>query len=145
MLKFRSILRTQSKFRQLRYESSKAAGEGGKLTPKPTEENATASLRVGAMHKPNKIDKWLLVWDKKYKSFDDVPMYVTNDKMEKARNWARIKISTYLMIGTVIGCIIMIISGKRAAARGESVAKANLEWHKKNREEMLAAQSNQQK
>lgn len=50
--------------------------------------------------------------------------------MERARNRFRIKIANYMMGLTVVGCIIMIYSGKKAAERGETVSKANLDWHK---------------
>jgi len=31
----------------------------------------------------------------------------------------------------LLGCIAMVISGKRARDRGESLVQRNLEWHKK--------------
>lgn len=40
-----------------------------------------------------------------------------------------------MIVATIIGSILMIISGKRAAARGESVTKDNAEWHRKYNEE----------
>lgn len=43
-----------------------------------------------------------------------------------------------MVVATVVGCIVMIVSGKRAAKRGESVQKTNLDWHKKYNEEMNA-------
>lgn len=43
-----------------------------------------------------------------------------------------------MMVATVIGCIIMIISGKRAAQRGESVTKWNLDWHREYNEAAAA-------
>lgn len=46
-----------------------------------------------------------------------------------------------MIVGTIIGCIVMVISGKRAAARGESVQKANLEWHRKYNEEAAAKEA----
>ena len=55
--------------------------------------------------------------------------------MEKARNKARIKIANYMMLFTALACIAMVISGKRAAKRGESVQKMNLEWHRGIKEE----------
>lgn len=35
-----------------------------------------------------------------------------------------------MTIATAVGCIIMIISGKRAAKRGESVSQWNIDWHR---------------
>lgn len=50
--------------------------------------------------------------------------------MEKARNKARIKLANYMMAATVLACLGMVISGKRAAERGETISKMNLDWHK---------------
>lgn len=49
--------------------------------------------------------------------------------MEYCRNKMRIRIANYMAIATVVGCIVMIYSGKKAAQRGEYVAKQNLDWH----------------
>lgn len=35
-----------------------------------------------------------------------------------------------MMFATAFGCVLMVYSGKKAAERGESVAKYNLDWHK---------------
>lgn len=40
-----------------------------------------------------------------------------------------------MMLATAIACVVVAFSGKRAAERGESVAKMNLEWHKKIKED----------
>lgn len=39
---------------------------------------------------------------------------------------------------TFIGCGIMIVSGRKAAERGESVQKMNQEWHKEYNEKAQA-------
>lgn len=54
----------------------------------------------------------------------------SQDVMERCRNQVRIKIANYMMLATAIGCVIMIVSGKRAQERGETVQKMNLDWHK---------------
>lgn len=50
--------------------------------------------------------------------------------MERANNKVRIRGANIMMILTAVGCIVMIMSGKEDAKRGESVVKQNLEWHK---------------
>lgn len=55
--------------------------------------------------------------------------------MEKARNRARIRLANYMMLATAFACLMMIISGKKAAERGETVQKANIEWHRRVYEE----------
>ena len=53
-----------------------------------------------------------------------------------------------MMALTFIGCAIMIMSGRKAAERGESVLKMNQEWHKEYKEKAQAealANANDQK
>jgi len=50
--------------------------------------------------------------------------------VEKARSRARIKISNYLMVMTILACLGYAYSGRKAADRGESVVKMNMDWHK---------------
>lgn len=68
----------------------------------------------------------------------------SQEVMDRARNRFRIRIANIMMIITAIACIGMVVSGKDAAERGESVHKANLDWHAEYNEraaqEQLAAQ-----
>ncbi|XP_001352953.2 UPF0389 protein GA21628 [Drosophila pseudoobscura] len=81
-------------------------------------------------HQPNEMEKRFLVWSGKYKSQAEVPAFVSQDEMERVRNKMRIRLANIMIALTVIGCGIMVYSGKQAAKRGESVSKMNLEWHK---------------
>ncbi|XP_065084568.1 UPF0389 protein CG9231 [Ochlerotatus camptorhynchus] len=106
-----------------------------KQPPKPAAQDAHSASNVSSRtHKPNNFEKRLLVFTKKYKSVDDIPAYINQDVMERCRNQVRIKMANYMMLATVIGCIIMVISGKRAQERGDSVQKMNLDWHKEYNE-----------
>lgn len=49
--------------------------------------------------------------------------------MERANNQARIRICNIMILLTIIGCIGMVISGKKAVESGDSVTKQNLDWH----------------
>ncbi|XP_023313230.1 UPF0389 protein CG9231 isoform X1 [Anoplophora glabripennis] len=89
-------------------------------------------------HKVDKLEKRFLVWTGKYKKIEDVPNFVSQSTIERARNRMRIRIANYMMLATAVGCIIMIYSGKQAAKRGESVQKQNIEWHRKIKEEAKA-------
>ena len=42
----------------------------------------------------------------------------------------RIRIANIMILTTVVGCIIMVISGKMARERGDSLVKQNQEWHR---------------
>ncbi|XP_055845463.1 UPF0389 protein CG9231 [Episyrphus balteatus] len=89
-------------------------------------------------HTPDKLERRFLVWTGKYKSLEEVPGHVSFDEMERCRNRIRIRLANIMMALTVVGCIIMIISGKQAAKRGESVAKMNLDWHKEYNKQAAA-------
>lgn len=51
--------------------------------------------------------------------------------MEKAKSKARIRLVNYMMLATAFACLIVVISGKAAHQRGESVQQANMEWHRR--------------
>lgn len=50
--------------------------------------------------------------------------------MERARNRIRIRLANIFMALTALGCVIMVLSGKKAAERGETVRQMNMDWHK---------------
>jgi hypothetical protein len=58
--------------------------------------------------------------------------------MERCRNKVRIKVANYMMLVTAIGCIVMVMSGKKAAEHGDSLSKMNQEWHKQYNEQVAA-------
>uniref|UniRef100_A0A182FH59 Growth and transformation-dependent protein n=1 Tax=Anopheles albimanus TaxID=7167 RepID=A0A182FH59_ANOAL len=112
-----------------------------KPTPKPTAPASTTgngSTISAHTHAPNALEKRMLVFAKRYKSIEEVPNFVSQEKMERVRNQVRIKVANYMMIATAIGCIIMVISGKKAQERGESVSQMNLDWHKEYNEKARA-------
>uniref|UniRef100_A0A1L8DUR3 Protein with signal anchor n=1 Tax=Nyssomyia neivai TaxID=330878 RepID=A0A1L8DUR3_9DIPT len=92
-------------------------------------------VSMSQAYKPDNFERRLLVWAKKYKSIEDVPNYVSREEMEKSRSKARIRISNYMIVATLVGCIIMgkflplVYSGKQAAERGDTVSKINRDWH----------------
>uniref|UniRef100_A0A1L8DUS0 Protein with signal anchor n=1 Tax=Nyssomyia neivai TaxID=330878 RepID=A0A1L8DUS0_9DIPT len=100
-------------------------------------------VSMSQAYKPDNFERRLLVWAKKYKSIEDVPNYVSREEMEKSRSKARIRISNYMIVATLVGCIIMVYSGKQAAERGDTVSKINRDWHanlkEQKREEDQAA------
>lgn len=64
--------------------------------------------------------------------------------MERSRNRIRIRLANIMMLATVIGCVLMVISGKAAQGRGESVTKKNLDWHKQFNEDAAVKERTQQ-
>lgn len=71
--------------------------------------------------------------------------YYRHETLDRARDRFRVKVCIYMMIATLIGCIIMIVSGKRAAERGESVSKSNMEWHREYNAAAAAKEANKNK
>lgn len=59
-------------------------------------------------------------------------MIYSTGTMERANNRTRIRIANLMILSTIIGCIVMIVSGKKAAKSGDSVQKQNLDWHKQH-------------
>ncbi|XP_014271437.1 UPF0389 protein CG9231 [Halyomorpha halys] len=86
-------------------------------------------------HRPNNLERKILVWTGRFKNDGEIPPEIPQDTMEKARNKARIKIANYMMAATVLACLGMVISGKKAAERGETIAKMNIDWHKEMNKE----------
>ncbi|KAG5681754.1 hypothetical protein PVAND_011163 [Polypedilum vanderplanki] len=100
-------------------------------------------------YKVDNFEKKLLVWFGKYKNADEIPGYVSQEVVDRARNRFRIRVANIMMILTLIGCGIMIVSGRNAAERGDSVLKSNQDWHREYNEraqkEALEAQAAQKK
>lgn len=105
------------------------------------EKSTESKENTGAMfgHRVSPVEKYMLVWTKKYASVKDVPAIVSNDMMQKARNKTRIYINVGMVILTLLACLAMIQLGKRDLKEGMSVQKMNLEWHRKIKEEGEAA------
>lgn len=126
------------------------ATEGGETKEVAKTEGPSAAAAAGAPkgniglrdHRINSFEKFLMVWGGKYKSLGEVPDFVSQDSLERARNKARIKINISMGVATLLGCLLMIWSGKKAQKEGQSVVKMNEEWHKKMREEANKAKAN---
>lgn len=50
--------------------------------------------------------------------------------MEKARNIIRIRVNLSIIAICLVGALLAARSGKKAAERGETLTKHNLQWHK---------------
>nr|XP_060619350.1 protein FAM162A [Anolis sagrei ordinatus] len=117
-----------------------------RLCSKPQESNVQtskpeasgASFKIPG-HKPTEREKRMLLWTGRYKKAEDIPENVSFETIDSAKNKIRVQMS-YLMIGlTIVGCVIMVISGKQAVGRHESLTSQNMERKARWREE--AAQS----
>lgn len=50
--------------------------------------------------------------------------------MHRARDVCRVKTCLWMMVLCIGGCIIQIVRGKKAAARGESLTNMNIEMRR---------------
>uniref|UniRef100_UPI0037E8A799 protein FAM162B n=1 Tax=Semicossyphus pulcher TaxID=241346 RepID=UPI0037E8A799 len=86
--------------------------------------------------KPSGMDRKILVWSGRFKTADQIPEFVSFETIDAARNKVRVKIC-YLMMGATIGaCLVMVILGKRAVRRHESLTGQNMEKKARWREEL---------
>ncbi|XP_060092822.1 protein FAM162A [Heteronotia binoei] len=105
--------------------------------PKPSSESSGPFKVPG--YKPNNWDKKILVWTGRFKKAEDIPEIMSFEVVDAARTKVRVRMS-YLMIAlTIIGCVGMVISGKQAVARNETLTSLNLEKKARLREEAQGA------
>ncbi|XP_006869483.1 PREDICTED: protein FAM162A [Chrysochloris asiatica] len=87
------------------------------------------------LHKPTDWERKILIWSGRFKKEEEIPETISFEMLDAAKNKIRVKIS-YLMIAlTVAGCIFMVIEGKKAVRRNESLTSMNLEKKARLREE----------
>ncbi|XP_037071814.1 UPF0389 protein GA21628-like isoform X2 [Pollicipes pollicipes] len=79
------------------------------------------------------LDKKTLVWDKRYKSVDDVPAMLPYQTVVQSRNRFRIRINLLMIALTVLAAIGMVYTGKERAKAGESVERRTIERHRQLR------------
>ncbi|KAM7390445.1 hypothetical protein PAMA_008551 [Pampus argenteus] len=76
---------------------------------------------------PSPLDKKMLVWSGRFKTADQIPEFVSYDMIQAARNKVRVKGCYVMMAATIVACVVMVILGKRAAGRHESLMNQNME------------------
>ncbi|XP_077335761.1 protein FAM162A-like [Lithobates pipiens] len=97
---------------------------GRHLCSKP--ENEGQSFKIST-HRPSNFEKKILLWGGRFKKESDIPEFVSYEMVDGAKSKVRVKFSVIMMLLTIMGCIGMVISGKRAAGRHETLANLNLE------------------
>uniref|UniRef100_A0A5F8H877 Protein FAM162A n=1 Tax=Monodelphis domestica TaxID=13616 RepID=A0A5F8H877_MONDO len=113
------------------FPSFSLARKGGlKMTrgfcSKPQESKAS-SQRAVPLHKPTPWEKKIMVWSGRFKKEDEIPETISFEMLDAAKNRFRVRVS-YLMIAlTILGCVIMVIQGKQAVKRHETLTSLNLE------------------
>ncbi|KAL3881357.1 hypothetical protein ACJMK2_027806 [Sinanodonta woodiana] len=117
----------------------------GNNTVCPASESAVRTVNVKQYvsgpegdHRLTDFDKRVLVWSKFYKNVQEVPETISTAKLLKARDWFRIRVSIFMIIGTVLGCMYMAWSGKKMLAEGRTIPKLAREKAAKLREDHIA-------
>ncbi|XP_063289609.1 protein FAM162A-like [Pelobates fuscus] len=109
--------------------------------PKPqVTETLSGQHLFRNQRKPTNFDKKVLVWGGRYKKSEDIPAYVSCEVLSAARNNVRIKTCMAMILGTIIGCIVMVISGKKALKEDNTLLQRNLERKAKLREQAAQEQ-----
>ncbi|VVC29579.1 Protein of unknown function DUF1075 [Cinara cedri] len=106
---------------------------------KYTTPSTTSTSSIPPIEPPNpnatypltKTKKFLCVWAKRFPTMNEVPDHVTPALWSKVRSIIRIKVANYTMLMIIVGCVVMVVTGKRARDRGETIMQRNLDWHQK--------------
>ncbi|NXO24743.1 F162A protein, partial [Cisticola juncidis] len=78
-------------------------------------------------YRPTEWDRRFLLWAGHFKKPEDIPETVSIETVRAAQTTLRVKFSYVMIALTIVGCIIMVIRGKEAMKRHESLTKINLE------------------
>ncbi|NXX56367.1 F162A protein, partial [Scopus umbretta] len=116
-----------------------------RLCIKPQEESqlqprSQPRLRVPG-HKPTDWEKRFLLWAGNFKKPEDIPETVSIETIRAAKTTLRVKFSYVMIALTILGCIVMVIKGKQAVKRHESLSSMNLEKKAQWREEATQSTS----
>ncbi|CAI5793360.1 Uncharacterized protein PODLI_1B017247 [Podarcis lilfordi] len=117
-----------------------------RTTPLPKTEDSVksrlASPRTFSGHRafrnerrPTKLDKKVLLWLGRFKKEEDIPHLLSVEVLKAAQSQLRIQICYIMIALTLLGCMTMIISGKMAVKREDTLLKINAEKKAKWRAE----------
>ncbi|XP_019329737.1 PREDICTED: protein FAM162B [Aptenodytes forsteri] len=86
--------------------------------------------------RPTNFDKKVLVWAGRFKKEEDIPKHISSEVLDAARNSVRIKVCYIMIALTLLGCLAMVITGKEAAKRDQTLLRMNIEKKAKWRAEV---------
>jgi len=94
-------------------------------------------------YKPSKWDVKMLLWSGRFKTVDQIPEFVSFEMIDAARNRMRVKMCYAMMGFTILGCLFMVMLGKQAQGRHETLTGINMEkkarWREEYKREQAAA------
>ncbi|NXL81372.1 F162B protein, partial [Leptocoma aspasia] len=89
--------------------------------------------------RPTSFDKKVLVWSGRFKKEEDIPRHIS-EVLDTARNVVRIKVCYIMIALTVLGCVTMVITGKEAVKKDQTLLRVNAEKKAKWRAEVEKGQ-----
>ncbi|XP_067405794.1 protein FAM162B-like isoform X2 [Emydura macquarii macquarii] len=86
--------------------------------------------------RPSAFDKKILLWAGRFKKEEDIPALLSPEVIKAATSRVRIKACYASIALTLLGCLVMILSGKQAAKRDDTLLRKNMEKKAKWRAEV---------
>ncbi|NXD90564.1 F162A protein, partial [Chaetorhynchus papuensis] len=78
-------------------------------------------------YKPTDWERRFLLWAGHFKKPEDIPETVSLETVRAAKSTLRVKFSYVMIAMTIVGCIVMVVRGKQAMKRHESLTTMNME------------------
>ncbi|NXM60148.1 F162A protein, partial [Illadopsis cleaveri] len=100
-----------------------------RLCIKPQQDHKSKGRSASGVpgYKPTEWERRFLLWAGHFKKPEDIPDTVSLETVRAAKTTLRIKFSYVMIALTIVGCIIMVVRGKQAMQRHESLTSINLE------------------
>ncbi|NXB26899.1 F162A protein, partial [Rhagologus leucostigma] len=100
-----------------------------RLCIKPQQDLQSKSRSASGVpgYKPTDWERRFLLWAGHFKKPEDIPETVSLETVRAAKTTLRVKFSYVMIALTILGCIIMVVRGKQAMKRHESLTNINLE------------------
>ncbi|XP_026056256.1 protein FAM162B isoform X2 [Carassius auratus] len=109
-----------------------------RLCSKPQEGASAPQERLGFKvpgYRPSEWDRKMLLWSGRFKTAEQIPEFVSFETIDAARNRVRVKACYVMMALTIMACVAMSVSGKKAAGRHDNLTSRNMEKKARWREE----------
>ncbi|KAJ8413170.1 hypothetical protein AAFF_G00091660 [Aldrovandia affinis] len=111
--------------RSLCSKPQESSQEPATNTPTPVVPGRSAYRVPG--YRPSDFDKKILIWSGRFKTKEQIPEQVSFEMIDGARNRIRVKACYVMIVLSIISCLGMVILGKQAVGRHESLASQNME------------------
>ncbi|NXO11772.1 F162A protein, partial [Oriolus oriolus] len=100
-----------------------------RLCIKPQKDLQSKSRSASGVpgYKPTEWERRFLLWAGHFKKPEDIPETVSLETVSAAKTNLRVKFCYVMIALTILGCIIMVVRGKQAVKRHESLTRINLE------------------